>query len=80
MNVKSTDPIKKPLVAAIRAAWPEVSKVTNVTVTAQGVYRARVLRFVPGKHRSYTLIGEVRATGDGSESYPFQMAMMRAQQ
>lgn len=64
VNVKSSDPIKPLLIAAVRAACPDASKVTNVTRDGAGVFRARVLKYVGG---SYTHVGDAEATEDAGQ-------------
>ena len=69
-SVKSTDPMKAEFINAVRAAFPEVSKLTNVTVNAKGVYRGIALRY---DRRVYDTVGVVR----GSKGYTWDVAMLR---
>ncbi len=67
--VKSTDPMKAEFVNAVRAAFPDVSKVTTVTVNAAGLYRGTALRWRDGRYDTLGIVS-------GAKGYSWQIAML----
>lgn len=80
--MKSNDPRKPSLVAAVKAATG-ATKLTNFKEGRHGV-RCDCLVTVPPKERrlphrvEFRLIGTATATGDGSAAYPWNVTFLRA--
>lgn len=80
--MKSTDPRKPSLVAAVKAATG-ATKLTNFKETRAG-FRCDCLAPIPPAERrnpnrmEFRRIGVASAVGDGSPAYPWRIAFLRA--
>ena len=70
MNVTSKNPNKAAIVEAVKRAFPRVTRTTNMTVNAAGVYQCDALEYVKptdgARKGTFRTIGRVSVAPDGS--------------